>query len=558
MQKLPKTNSQKNFKSQIEIDPDASLPLTTVELTNSSEVIKASMEVLGTIRVNNRIGLTLDQTVERSGYDSQFVKNFLDVCVAENFIRLDTHTGAYRISHVVMSSLQELFRRGELIPSGAIELTKLKNLIGETALICVDDGQNVTVVKAVYGQQEKRTIDEPGAHLPFHCTSVGKVLLAYMDEQRRDQILAKRFEKLTDKTVTDVAELRAQLEKIRIQGYALADEETTLGVRGIAVPIFESDGRFVASMGIVGQCHRLHWDRVELIADAMMQSADRISERLRSIEKEPRAPASIETLSKSQASYTYSPQWHPEHKKFYWLEQESRSLFRASLGADPELIRTFDTAPDSFVHTTSGSNLVLSGARIQNITTGREYVCDSSIKHAVSGINDEIWAITERDGHDMLVNLTTDGRATDHAAMPMGVSSICYCAIAGVVYALNAETYTLQSYKLISRRLTNVRTFTPAGGKPNRITIDRDWNLWVSFEGGWFINALSLEGETMRRCPVQIPAPTGLCFGGETGRDLVVTSLSTGLDPYVLRNAPLSGHVVSLRMEGDLDAPHAL
>jgi len=90
-----------------------------------------------------------------------------------------------------------------------------------------------------------------GYRLPAAATSLGRVLLAALDDRRLDEFLSRnRAKRLTEFTVLDKSELRKEILKVRADGYALADQEAEIGFRSIAVPLRKLDGRTIASLNI--------------------------------------------------------------------------------------------------------------------------------------------------------------------------------------------------------------------------------------------------------------------------------------------------------------------
>jgi IclR family pca regulon transcriptional regulator len=90
-----------------------------------------------------------------------------------------------------------------------------------------------------------------GTRLPAHATSMGKVLLAGMGPERLAAYFDQaKLERCTDRTVTDRAQLIAQIDAARRNGYATADAEVATGVVGVAVPVHDGAGRVVAGLNI--------------------------------------------------------------------------------------------------------------------------------------------------------------------------------------------------------------------------------------------------------------------------------------------------------------------
>jgi IclR family pca regulon transcriptional regulator len=96
-----------------------------------------------------------------------------------------------------------------------------------------------------------------GAHLPAHCTSMGRVLLAALADTELDGfLLHAKLNTFTPYTVTDKNELRGVLDKVRRNGYCLVDQELEIDLRSIAVPIHNAAGRVIAGLNVSAQASR--------------------------------------------------------------------------------------------------------------------------------------------------------------------------------------------------------------------------------------------------------------------------------------------------------------
>ena len=97
-----------------------------------------------------------------------------------------------------------------------------------------------------------------GTNVPFHCTASGKCFLASLSKSARKKFVsALNLEKLTDKTFTNIEDLLFELDKVSKQGYSIDDEEFMDGMRAIAVPVNDNNGRFVAALAFHGPSQRL-------------------------------------------------------------------------------------------------------------------------------------------------------------------------------------------------------------------------------------------------------------------------------------------------------------
>lgn len=96
-----------------------------------------------------------------------------------------------------------------------------------------------------------------GSRLPAYCSSMGRVLLAALPEdEARERLEASDRIKRTEKTLTDIDDLLQELERVRRNGYAINDQELEVGLRSIAVPVYNMAGDVVAALNVGVQTAR--------------------------------------------------------------------------------------------------------------------------------------------------------------------------------------------------------------------------------------------------------------------------------------------------------------
>lgn len=144
-----------------------------------------------------------------------------------------------------------------------------------TVHLAVRDGSEVLYVARVSGNKSVPIVSAVGGRLPMHSTGVGKVLLAHAPDAIKAEAFGKLI-RLTAYTITQPGRLKAQLERVRRDGYAHTVEEMTLGACSVAVPIRVS-GEVVAAVGVV--VPDLKRDRPRLVA-ALEVAAQGIGRRV--------------------------------------------------------------------------------------------------------------------------------------------------------------------------------------------------------------------------------------------------------------------------------------
>lgn len=144
-----------------------------------------------------------------------------------------------------------------------------------TVHLAVREGAEVLYLDRLAGHASVPIVSRVGSRLPLHATAVGKVLLAYAPEDVLRTVLGT-LTRVTPYTITQPGLLRAQLARVRVDGFATTTEEMSLGASSVAVPIQHGD-EVVAALGIV--VPSLRRDRTRL-AGALRVAAQGVSRML--------------------------------------------------------------------------------------------------------------------------------------------------------------------------------------------------------------------------------------------------------------------------------------
>ncbi|MBI2915206.1 MAG: IclR family transcriptional regulator [Firmicutes bacterium] len=180
------------------------------------------------------------------------------------FVVQDPNTGKYKLSiktfRIGNAALYSLDLRAEARPF----VEELVQACNETANLVALDGDEVVYLDQVESSNMVRMLAKVGSQLPAYCTGGGKALLAYLPESEIEAFYAnKSFEKHTDNTITSFEALKEQIDRIRRNGFSLDDEERELGVRCVAAPIRNHEGKVIAAVSVSGPSARLTHDYIE-------------------------------------------------------------------------------------------------------------------------------------------------------------------------------------------------------------------------------------------------------------------------------------------------------
>jgi len=147
-------------------------------------------------------------------------------------------------------------------------------------LSVLDAGQVVNLEQFAPHARRIKNIGRVGRRMPPHCTAAGKMLLAYLPQDELDRILHDGLQRFTLQTITDPAELRRELDRVRERSYATVREELEDGLNVVAAPVHDHTGQVVASVSVAGPAYRVTPALFPDLAARLMDTAAKISERL--------------------------------------------------------------------------------------------------------------------------------------------------------------------------------------------------------------------------------------------------------------------------------------
>lgn len=137
-------------------------------------------------------------------------------------------------------------------------LVELARATEETCNVGLITGGRVQYVDRVEAKWPLSLRLEPGSELPLHCSAIGKLLLGHLPEGQRDKYLQTiQLRRFTEKTITDVAVLKAELERVAEDGVAFDDEEYLTGVVGMAVPVLRKDRHPMLGLAVAAPSARV-------------------------------------------------------------------------------------------------------------------------------------------------------------------------------------------------------------------------------------------------------------------------------------------------------------
>ena len=119
-----------------------------------------------------------------------------------------------------------------------------------------------------------------GKRLPIHCTALGKALLAYLPSDQIEQYLKNGLIRYNENTIVSPNKLKDELIRIRMRGFAVDDEEETIGLRCVGAPVLDQENHGIAAISIAGTIDQLTDNNLDTVADQIRQAAASASKQL--------------------------------------------------------------------------------------------------------------------------------------------------------------------------------------------------------------------------------------------------------------------------------------
>lgn len=261
--------------------------MPTNSLERALELLELLEEIPGGLR-NAEISRRLNIPTSTTSYIVSRLEQ-------RGYLQRNPETRRYQIGLRVVAlahgALRELGFRAIAEPV----LYRLAHDTGLSVGIGVIEGNHVLIVDRVEGREvsnrakdarasasrtrEQRDI---GRELPIHATALGKVLIAYMDTDAREELLSNlNLERVTSRTIVSESRFLDEIETVHRQGYAISVEEQYMGLRALSVPIRDASGAVRAAVSLNGAITERAWRNENALVDLLKIAATDISKRSR-------------------------------------------------------------------------------------------------------------------------------------------------------------------------------------------------------------------------------------------------------------------------------------
>ncbi len=189
-------------------------------------------------------------------------------------------TERYRLGYGLVRLAGSVVAEFDLARASRPVLEELAVRTSETVNLAILQGDQVVNIDQIAAPHLVVNVNWVGKQTPLHCTSNGKVFLAFLPDADRARLLSPPLARFTPRTITDLKTLEKQLRRAVLEGYAFTLEELELGLNAVAAPVRGTDGLVRAAVSVAGPSYRVTPHRLQELGEMTKEAGEAISQRM--------------------------------------------------------------------------------------------------------------------------------------------------------------------------------------------------------------------------------------------------------------------------------------
>lgn len=223
----------------------------------------------------------INEVCEQTGMSQSTVHRILNEMVAAGYVEKNEQYRKYRVGINATILASYFMQSDSLVAFARDEMIRLNQITGETVHLITLSGSNVIYLNKINTTHTIGLMSYIGKTNPIHCTSGGKCIMAYMNEDTiQNYLKTSEREQYTPSTLVTDEALLHEFETIRRTGYSLDRGEHHANVVCIAAPVFDRRGMPVASISISAPAYRFPIEAAESVAPEVVKSCQIVTNHL--------------------------------------------------------------------------------------------------------------------------------------------------------------------------------------------------------------------------------------------------------------------------------------
>jgi IclR family KDG regulon transcriptional repressor len=213
------------------------------------------------------------------GYQKSNIHRILNTLLEQGYVVRFDAGSLYQLNYKLFEIGSRMVSRMRLSEVARPYLQKIVKKTGESAHIMIYHNGEIIYLDKIENNAPIRASADPGLRAPAYCVASGKALLAYRPAEDVRAVLRK-VRAHTPLTITDPDVLRAEMEQVRVRGYATNREGWRVGVAGAAAPVLVGRDNAIAALAILGPADRLDDAKLMAAGKVLAKTAAELSRKL--------------------------------------------------------------------------------------------------------------------------------------------------------------------------------------------------------------------------------------------------------------------------------------
>lgn len=223
----------------------------SLDATRRVKAVDRTISLLETLADVGQDGAKLADLARATDLSEATTLRYLASLSEGGFIQHDEQERVYRLGLGLVVLVDRALRSGDVRAIALPHMKQLRDEYGETVNLAALLGHRAVLIEVMEGMRPIRLGARVGESDPLHASALGKALLSFSPELRREQLIETiEFERFNENTLVTREALEADVARTRTRGYSIDAEETTVGLRCAAAPIMARDGNLVAAISL--------------------------------------------------------------------------------------------------------------------------------------------------------------------------------------------------------------------------------------------------------------------------------------------------------------------
>ena len=241
--------------------------------------IERALTILEALALSRK-GSSVSELSRRLSLPKSSVHLILRTLERRGYLQKQESGGRYRFGLKLIALSRSALDGVELREEARPSLAALSKQTGLTVHMGILERSEIVIIERIESESPVRVVSWIGRRLDLHSTAVGKALIAFLPEATLDaEVRGRQLPPHSDRTIASMGALRKELDRVRLAGYSVCDEEDEMGVRCVGAPILDRHGRAIAAISVAGTTAQVPAERVEALGAQVKTAAAEISMR---------------------------------------------------------------------------------------------------------------------------------------------------------------------------------------------------------------------------------------------------------------------------------------